>query len=48
MLAPPELRAVHPLGKSPVVTDGDLTIAENGAIVEYILERHYHVDTAVG
>jgi glutathione S-transferase len=39
-LAPPDLRAVHPLGKSPVITDGDLTIAETGAIVEYLL-RHY-------
>jgi glutathione S-transferase len=37
MLAPPELRAVHPLGKSPVITDGALTIAETGAIVEYVL-----------
>jgi glutathione S-transferase len=33
MLAPPSLRAVHPLGKSPVVTDGTLTLAESGAIV---------------
>ncbi|WP_269714098.1 glutathione S-transferase family protein [Caulobacter sp. NIBR2454] len=40
MLAPPELRAVHPLGKSPVITDGDITVAETGAIVEYILERY--------
>ena len=39
MLAPPELRKVHPLGKSPVITDGDLTIAESGAIVEYLVER---------
>lgn len=31
--APPELRAVHPLGKSPVITDGGVTIAESGAIV---------------
>ena len=36
-LAPPELAAVHPLGKSPVMTDGDLTIAESGAIVDYIV-----------
>ena len=35
MLAPPELRAVHPLGKSPVVVDEGLTIAESGAIIEY-------------
>ena len=39
MLAPPELLAVHPLGKSPVITDGDITVAETGAIVEYLLER---------
>ena len=37
MLAPPELRAVHPLGKSPVITDGDKTVAETGAIVEYLV-----------
>jgi glutathione S-transferase len=40
MLAPPELRAVHPLGKSPVITDGPLTVAESGAILEYLVERH--------
>jgi glutathione S-transferase len=40
MLAPPELRKVHPLGKSPVITDGDLTIAESGAIIEYLVERY--------
>jgi glutathione S-transferase len=40
MLAPPELRQVHPLGKSPVITDGTRTIAESGAIIEYIVERH--------
>ena len=40
MLAPAELKAVHPLGKSPVITDGDLTIAESGAIIEYIVERY--------
>ncbi|HEY9238909.1 MAG TPA: glutathione S-transferase, partial [Burkholderiaceae bacterium] len=40
MLAPPELTQVHPLGKSPVITDGDATVAETGAIVEYLLERH--------
>jgi glutathione S-transferase len=39
-LAPPELTRVHPLGKSPVVTEGDATVAESGAIVEYLLERH--------
>ncbi len=40
MLAPPELRQVHPLGKSPVISDADTTVAETGAIVEYLLERH--------
>jgi len=40
MLAPPELRAVHPLGKSPVITDGDVTVAESGAIVEYLVDRY--------
>ncbi len=40
MLAPPELRAVHPLGKSPVITDGEMTLAESGAIVEYLAGRH--------
>jgi glutathione S-transferase len=40
MLAPPELRAVHPLGKSPVITDGAATVAESGAIIEYLVERH--------
>jgi glutathione S-transferase len=40
MLAPPELLAVHPLGKSPVITDGDKTIAETGAIVEYIIDTY--------
>jgi glutathione S-transferase len=39
-LAPPELLKVHPLGKSPVVTDGDLTLAESGAIIEYLVERY--------
>lgn len=37
MLAPASLRAVHPLGKSPVITDGDITLAESGAIVEYLI-----------
>jgi glutathione S-transferase len=40
MLAPPALREVHPLGKSPVVVDGGLTLAESGAIIEYLVERH--------
>jgi glutathione S-transferase len=40
MLAPPELRKVHALGKSPVITDGDVTLAESGAIMEYVLEKY--------
>ncbi len=40
MLAPPELLQVHPLGKSPVITDDGLTVAESGAIVEYLIERY--------
>ncbi len=40
MLAPPELRAIHPLGKSPVITDDGKVIAETGAIVEYIIETY--------
>jgi glutathione S-transferase len=39
-LAPPELKAVHPLGKSPVISDGPRTIAESGAAVEYLVERY--------
>ncbi len=40
MLAPPELRDVHPLGKSPLVTDGDRVLAESGAILDYLVEVH--------
>ena len=40
MLAPASLRAVHPLGKSPVITDDGLTLAESGAIIQYLVERH--------
>jgi len=39
-LAPPSLLSFHPLGKSPVITDGDATVAESGAIVEYLLDRY--------
>jgi len=39
-LAPPELKKIHPLGKSPVITDGDLVVAESGAILEYLAERY--------
>jgi glutathione S-transferase len=40
MLAPPELRRVHPLGKSPVIVDDGVTLAESGAILEYLVQRH--------
>jgi glutathione S-transferase len=39
-LAPPELKALHPIGSAPVVTDGALTLAESGAVVDYILGRY--------
>ncbi len=39
-LAPPELKSVHPLGKSPVITDGERTLAESGAIVEYLVDTY--------
>ena len=40
MLAPPALLAVHPLGKSPVITDGSSTLAESGAIIEYLIDKY--------
>ena len=40
MLAPPELRTIHSLGKSPVISDGEVIIAESGAIVEFLVERY--------
>lgn len=39
-LAPPELKKVHPLGKSPVITDGDRVVAESGAIIEYLTKTY--------
>ena len=39
-LAPPELKAIHPVGKSPVVTDNGKTIYESGAIIDYVIRRH--------
>ena len=39
-LAPPALKAIHPLGKSPVLDDGEARLAETGAIIEYLLETH--------
>ena len=40
MRAPPELLAVHPLGRSPVITDGEIVIAETGAVIEYLLDSY--------
>jgi len=40
MLAPPALLATHPLGKSPVIVDGDVTMAETGAIIEYLVDKY--------
>ena len=40
MLAPPSLRELHPLGKSPIVTDGELVLAESGAVLEYLVEQY--------
>ena len=40
MLAPPSLIAIHPLGKSPVIVDGGITVAESGAIIEYLVDKY--------
>ncbi len=48
MLAPPSLRAVHPLGKSPVVTDGAQVLAESSAIIEYLTEHNASANLAPG
>lgn len=39
-LAPPELTDIHALGKSPIISDGDATVAESGAIVEYLVGKY--------
>ena len=39
-LAPPELKAIHPLGKSPVITDNGFAVHETGAIIDYVIRRH--------
>ncbi|KAF8991977.1 glutathione S-transferase [Cyathus striatus] len=38
--SPPELFEIHPLGKSPVIADGEIVLAESGAIIEYIIQKH--------
>jgi len=40
LLGPPELKTVHPLGKSPVLDDGEVRVAETGAIIEYLLDAY--------
>ncbi len=40
ILAPKELKKIHALGKSPVITDGDVTVAESGAIIEYLVQTY--------
>ena len=40
MLAPASLRRIHPLGKSPIIEDGSLRLAETGAIVDYLVDRY--------
>ena len=40
ILAPPELKQLHPLGAAPVITDGEMVLAESGAIVQYIIEKY--------
>src|ERR1700704_5552687 len=40
MLAPPALLAIHPLGKSPIIVDGPVVVAESGAIMEYLIDRY--------
>lgn len=40
MLAPPDYKALHPIGTAPVITDGELVLAESGAVVEYIIAKY--------
>lgn len=47
-LAPPEYRALHPFGTAPVITDGDLALAESGAIIEYIVAKYGDGKLAIG
>ena len=47
-LAPPEYRALHPIGTAPVITDGDLTLGESGAIIEYVIRKYGNGRLALG
>ena len=40
MLAPPDYKALHPIGAAPVITDGNIVLAESGAVVEYIIAKY--------
>jgi len=40
LLAPPDYKALHPIGTAPVITDGDLVLAESGAVVQYVIARY--------
>jgi len=48
ILAPPELKALHPAGTAPIITDGNLVLAESGAVIEYIIARHGNGRLALG
>ena len=48
VLAPPELKALHPLETAPIITDGDVVLAESGAVVEYILTKYGNGRLLVG
>ena len=48
ILAPPELRALHPMGAAPVITDGALVLAESGAVIEYVIAKHGSGRLALG
>ena len=48
LLAPPEFKALHPLGTAPVITDGDVVLAESGAVIEYVVAKHGGGRLAVG
>jgi glutathione S-transferase len=47
-MAPPEYKALHPLGTAPIITDGDLTLAESGAITDYIIAKYGDGRLALG
>lgn len=47
-LAPPEYQALHPLGTAPIITDGDLALAESGAIIDYIIAKYGDGRLSVG